>query len=87
MESLRKKWRRTPRPIRQTTVLIVGTAVIAAGIIMLAIPGPGWLTIFVGLAIMATEFEAADRLKKRVEYRVRQAAATAKHGAKRLRKK
>ena len=38
-----------------------------AGIAMLALPGPGWLTIAAGLAILATEFvwarRALDQLK------------------------
>ena len=38
-------------------------AVVLAGIALLALPGPGWATIFVGLAILATEFDQADRLK------------------------
>ena len=37
-------------------VLIVGTLVLIAGIIMLVIPGPGILGIVAGLAILATEF-------------------------------
>ena len=37
-------------------VLIVGTLVLIAGVIMLVIPGPGILGIVAGLAILATEF-------------------------------
>jgi uncharacterized protein (TIGR02611 family) len=37
-------------------VFTVGAAVLLAGIAMLVLPGPGWAAIFVGLAILATEF-------------------------------
>lgn len=38
------------------SVLTAGGLVVAAGIAMLALPGPGWATIFVGLVILASEF-------------------------------
>ena len=37
-------------------VLVVGTLVLFAGIIMIVFPGPGILGIVAGLAILATEF-------------------------------
>ena len=38
---------------------VVGLAVLAAGIVAIPYPGPGWAIVFVGLAILATEFEWA----------------------------
>jgi hypothetical protein len=32
-----------------------------AGTVMLALPGPGWLTIAAGLAVLAREFTWAER--------------------------
>jgi uncharacterized protein (TIGR02611 family) len=43
-------------------IIVVGTVVILIGIVLLAIPGPGWLVIFAGLGILATEFAWAARL-------------------------
>jgi uncharacterized protein (TIGR02611 family) len=43
-------------------VTIAGVAVIVIGIILLPLPGPGWLIIFAGLGILATEYEWAARL-------------------------
>lgn len=40
----------------RVTVFTVGVTVLLAGIAMLALPGPGWAAIFVGFAILATEF-------------------------------
>jgi uncharacterized protein (TIGR02611 family) len=41
--------------------VIAGFGVLLAGIVMLAVPGPGWLTIAAGLAILAAEFAWARR--------------------------
>ncbi len=37
-------------------IAIAGGVVLIAGIIMIPYPGPGWLVVFAGLAILATEF-------------------------------
>ncbi|MCW2860860.1 MAG: hypothetical protein JWP48_2568 [Actinoallomurus sp.] len=37
-------------------VFTVGMAVLLTGIAMLVLPGPGWAAIFVGFAVLATEF-------------------------------
>jgi len=42
-------------------VTIVGSAVLTAGLIMMVTPGPGLLGIVAGLAILATEWDWADR--------------------------
>jgi uncharacterized protein (TIGR02611 family) len=44
------------------TVAVVGVAIIALGIVLLPLPGPGWLVIFGGLFVLSTEFEWAERL-------------------------
>lgn len=49
------------RSARRVSVLVAGLAVLAAGIAMLALPGPGVLMLLVGLAILATEFAWAER--------------------------
>ena len=41
---------------------VVGTAVLIAGIIAIPYPGPGWLILFAGLAILGTEFQWAQRV-------------------------
>jgi uncharacterized protein (TIGR02611 family) len=48
-------------------VAVVGLAVIIVGIVLLAAPGPGWLVIFAGLGIWATEFAWARSLLRRVQ--------------------
>ncbi|HKR49650.1 MAG TPA: TIGR02611 family protein [Pseudonocardiaceae bacterium] len=41
---------------------VVGMAVLIAGIIAIPYPGPGWLIVFAGLAILGTEFHWAQRV-------------------------
>ena len=46
----------------RVVVAVIGTAVVVGGIILIPLPGPGWLIVFGGLAILSTEFEWAGRL-------------------------
>jgi uncharacterized protein (TIGR02611 family) len=46
----------------RVTVLVLGWLVILTGTALLVLPGPGWATIFLGLAILATEFVWARHL-------------------------
>ncbi len=43
----------------RVVVGVVGLAVLGVGILAIPYPGPGWAIVFVGLAILATEFEWA----------------------------
>jgi uncharacterized protein (TIGR02611 family) len=43
-------------------VAVLGGLVLAAGVIMIPYPGPGWLVVFAGLAILASEFHWARRV-------------------------
>jgi uncharacterized protein (TIGR02611 family) len=57
---------KTKHHIRRTAIGIAGGIVIIIGIIAIPYPGPGWLIVFTGLAILATEFEWAQRILDRV---------------------
>ena len=41
---------------------VVGAAIIVIGVVLLPLPGPGWLIIFAGLFVLSTEFAWAERL-------------------------
>ena len=49
------------RNTKRLAVLVLGVAILGAGVAMLALPGPGVLVIVVGLAVLATEFAWAER--------------------------
>lgn len=46
----------------RVTVGVVGLLVLVVGILAIPYPGPGWAIVFVGLGILATEFDWARRL-------------------------
>ncbi|WP_188193064.1 TIGR02611 family protein [Nonomuraea sp. SYSU D8015] len=41
---------------------VIGTLMVVGGLIMVPFPGPGWLVVFAGLAVLATEFHWAHKL-------------------------
>lgn len=49
------------RKVRKVVVLIVGSVVLLAGVALLFLPGPAFVVIPTGFAILATEFEWARR--------------------------
>ena len=53
---------KTIKRAKRVGVGIVGGIVVLIGIIAIPYPGPGWLIVFTGLAILATEFEWAQRV-------------------------
>ncbi len=63
------------RVVRQVAVFIVGVAVLIVGVALLVLPGPAFIVIPAGLAILAIEFVWARRwlgaLKARAQTAVR----------------
>ncbi len=55
------------RQIKRVGVAIVGGFVLLFGLLTIPYPGPGWLIVFAGLAILATEFEWAKHLLHRTK--------------------
>jgi uncharacterized protein (TIGR02611 family) len=52
-------------------VAVLGFAIIITGIALIPLPGPGWLIVFAGLALLATEFVWAERLLNFARSKVR----------------
>lgn len=57
---------------------VLGGALLAAGVVMLVTPGPGIVTIVLGLAVLAREYAWADRAKRAILDRVRDASTRAR---------
>ena len=45
---------------------VVGFALVALGLALVPLPGPGWLIVAVGLGMLALEFDRAERLLHRI---------------------
>lgn len=62
-------WRRAIRAnpvtakIYRAAVFCVGAVLVAGGLALVPLPGPGWLVVFLGVAVWASEFERAQQLK------------------------
>jgi len=54
--------RRRAEFVYRIVVGVLGLAILGVGILAIPYPGPGWAIVFVGLAILATEFDWARRL-------------------------
>jgi uncharacterized protein (TIGR02611 family) len=72
LDTLLESVRRTPagRLGLKITVAVVGSIVVAGGLLLVPLPGPGWLIVFAGLAIWSIEFRWAKRLNRYVRSRV-----------------
>ncbi|WP_432570369.1 TIGR02611 family protein [Kineococcus sp. SYSU DK005] len=59
----RERLRADPHADRvyRTAVGVVGSAVVLLGLALVPLPGPGWLVVFLGLALLGTEFATARR--------------------------
>ncbi|NCU37727.1 TIGR02611 family protein [Candidatus Saccharibacteria bacterium] len=47
---------------RKTLIALAGWSVLLLGMVMIPYPGPGWVVVFIGLSILATEFKWASDL-------------------------
>jgi uncharacterized protein (TIGR02611 family) len=54
------------RHAKKIGIGIIGGLIVLVGIVAIPYPGPGWLIVFAGLAVLATEFAWAQRLLDRV---------------------
>jgi uncharacterized protein (TIGR02611 family) len=66
MQRAKKAFKRMPGSVRKPFIFVLGFAVVGTGIVLLPLPGPGWLIIVAGFAILATEFEFAERIHSRL---------------------
>ena len=65
---------RSIKQARRLVIAIMGFTVLIIGIVMIVLPGPAFIVIPVGLAILATEFVWAKRLLKKAKDKFRQIA-------------
>ena len=67
MQRLKNNWKRTPSTIRKPLVFILGALFIIAAGLTGWLPGPGGIPLFlIGIAILATEFAWAKRVRDKV---------------------
>jgi tellurite resistance protein TerC len=57
----------TVQQAKRLVKVIVGFTLLLFGVVMLVTPGPGWVAIGLGLALLAAEFVWARRLLNRLK--------------------
>src|SRR5262247_2189494 len=57
----------TVEQVRRIFRVVAGFTLLAAGVVMLVTPGPGWVAILLGLGLLAAEFVWARRLMDRIK--------------------
>lgn len=58
---------RTLQQAKRFLKILFGFTLLLLGIVMIVLPGPGWLTILVALGVLAAEFVWARRLLDRLK--------------------
>jgi len=53
--------------VKRAVKIVIGFTLLVFGVVMLVTPGPGWLVILSGLAVLAAEFIWARRLLDRLK--------------------
>jgi uncharacterized protein (TIGR02611 family) len=73
LKERRESIRRRPGAYRIYRIIIgiVGGAIVLGGLLLIPLPGPGWVIVFVGLALLATEFVWAAKLEQFARAQVR----------------
>lgn len=61
---------KTLKNVKRIIIGVIGTTILLIGLALIVLPGPAFIVIPVGLAILATEFAWAKRLLKRVKQQV-----------------
>ncbi len=57
---------------RRVLVLVLGGTLIAAGLALMVLPGPGIAVLFLGLTVLSWEFPAAKRLLFKMKMKIKQ---------------
>ena len=63
--------RRATRIVYRIVVGLLGVALTVGGLLLIPLPGPGWLVVLAGLGVLASEFEPARRLLDLAHSRLR----------------
>ncbi|WP_405221183.1 PGPGW domain-containing protein [Lentisalinibacter sediminis] len=68
----------TYKAAKRTVVFVVGVTVAITGVVMLVTPGPAFIVIPLGLAILSIEFAWARRWLRRIRQRISDTASASR---------
>jgi len=55
------------RVVKRIVITVIGVSVLTIGVVLLVLPGPAFIVIPIGLALLATEYAWARRWLQRVQ--------------------
>jgi uncharacterized protein (TIGR02611 family) len=61
---------------RRAAITVAGVAVVLIGLVLVPLPGPGWLIVLGGIALLGREYESARRLHRWSMARLRSVAGS-----------
>ena len=61
--------------------MVLAFVVVLGGLALVPLPGPGWAIVFVGLGMLALEFDWAERLMEKALNRIEAAQQAAKNAS------
>ncbi|MBE0425734.1 MAG: PGPGW domain-containing protein [Nitrospirae bacterium] len=61
----------TLKRAKRLIIGVIGTTVLLIGLALVVLPGPAFIVIPIGLAILATEFAWAKRLLKKIKQQIK----------------
>ena len=59
--------------------MILAFVIVLGGLALVPLPGPGWAIVFIGLGMLALEFEWAERLMEKILNRLEAAQESARN--------
>lgn len=76
---LRETLTLTYRTARRIVVSVIGGTVLVIGLLLLVLPGPAFVVIPLGLAILGLEFAWARRLLRKAKQQIKKTVDKSKH--------
>lgn len=58
----RKERHKRRNRLHRVGVVVAGFLLVGLGVVLVPLPGPGWLVVALGLGLLALEFDRAERL-------------------------
>ncbi|MDB5164452.1 MAG: hypothetical protein JWL89_78 [Candidatus Saccharibacteria bacterium] len=70
---------RTTKTIRKFIAALIGFPLVVLGIILIPLPGPGLVVMFLGLLVLSQEFDWAQKHVENARSQIKQIVAKAKN--------
>ena len=73
----RKARHRQHGRLYRVSFVVLAVLIVLLGVVLVPLPGPGWLVVALGFAMLALEFDRAERVLERIVTRIERVSAGA----------